>query len=186
MNLATLILFYFMIGSFKTELPDFYTTPKYYTDLLCTFRSVTDLTKDPSKNQNFNCTCRNEYTSNNSQIKINNSQQQCEYERKSKFTFLFLSITQPLGLELYYIEHYEIFIFCFISGIIIIIGNFYCYFVSDENNYFKSNRNLVFFVLLISLGISWIFKIVYFYTSIDKDGNRIDMLNDVDFSELFE
>jgi hypothetical protein len=185
MRSKPIVILYFIIHICFTKDYNF-EEPKYYTDLLCSFRSVTDLELAPTYDNNYKCTCREEYDSNNFDFKVNGESRQCEYEKKSRFYFLFLSITQPIGMELFYIEYYYYAIICLIYGIITIIGNFYCYFDSDEKEYFKLKRNLSFFILLVVLGLVWVFKIVYFYTSVKKDANGIELFNDVDFSDLFK
>ena len=153
-------------------------TPELFLDLICSYhgKPVYNTTSKEVK-----CECRNDYyTFNTEKPKVFNVTIQCEYEKKRKFFFVFLSLVQPLGFDLFYLEYYLLFSLNFIFGVITIIGNLWNYAVFSGRDYLKDKKNLIFFIMLIILTVIYLAKIAIAITSIN-DQNGVPMVDDLNY-----
>ena len=76
------------------------------------------------------CKCYNSFVDEPRQklIKyVNNQKVQCSYQKKKRFTTVFLAAIIPIGLDYFYLGHYGYFAFIFISFLLICLSQLICF-----------------------------------------------------------
>lgn len=161
--------------------------PDLFQDMICSYRATKVIrNQDPNDNSKiyYNCICHEEYATNNDieyTYLVNETPVQCNYVKKRRYIFIFLSICQLFGFEMYYLEYYVYFTLIFSYNIIVLLINLYCFILSsykNEKEYFKYKLNTVSFILLILGIILYLSKIgICFATT--YDANNIPIYDDL-------
>ena len=105
-----------------------------YSNELCSYNGV------PKYNSTLNevdCECKEKYADEPRKDKIkyiNGHMIHCSYERKSRFTAIFLALCLPFGFDFLYLNRYIIFVIVFIVTIIMIACNIILFILNYKIN----------------------------------------------------
>lgn len=149
-----------------------------FADEICSFSGDPILKDDGNV---VECKCYQEYANNPSEDgQINGSKIQCSYTRKRKFITVFFAIFLPFGIEYFYLERYWVFFLILFLCCFSIIGNCVRFTISNtQENYFKNKVNLIFIILFIMMVLFTITNAVLMLIGLIKDGNGIEVYNDL-------
>lgn len=124
-----------------------------------------------------NCRCLENYETKKSDFSLPNVQ--CDYKKKSKFRLIFISIIQPFGFELLYLEYNIYFTIHLLLATFIVLSNLYLYIFSDEDNYFSTKKHIIYVIILTLFIIGWVVKIILYILYLNRDGNEYSLINDM-------
>lgn len=186
-NIIFLLLLMFiyikLINSYYLQKDEYYMIDKicsYHYDI----RETLSYFNNESSRNFPNCNCSGNYVTKKSDF--SSSDVQCDYKKRSKFRLVFISIVQPFGFELLYLEYYLYFIINLLLGTFIVLSNLYLYIFSDEDNYFSTKRHIIYVIILAFFMIGWLVKIIIYILYLNKDGNQHNLIDDMRiFKSLF-
>ena len=154
--------------------------PHMYVDEICSYNGELNI---KGSNQTYvNCTCKEGFTNQYNPQYINNVQVQCGYVKKRRFITGFLSIFVPIGVDYFYLENYYIALLILFLCCTACIGNCLRFAFPSEiakKDYFSDRINLFFVLLIGCLFLFWIINIALVLSGKIKDGNGIELLDDI-------